>query len=77
MKKQNVVRALRDAEYRDSLSTEEQALLPAHPGGAIELSDDDLANLAGGSHCCQCSHVVSVCVSYCESCWTGGTACCC
>ncbi|HEY7124228.1 MAG TPA: mersacidin/lichenicidin family type 2 lantibiotic [Ktedonobacterales bacterium] len=43
----DIVRAWKDAEYRQSLSAEEQALLPEHPAGAIELTDEDLDRLAG------------------------------
>jgi mersacidin/lichenicidin family type 2 lantibiotic len=44
----DIVRAWKDAEYRQSLSAEEQTLLPAHPAGAIELTDEDLPQVAGG-----------------------------
>jgi mersacidin/lichenicidin family type 2 lantibiotic len=43
----NIIRAWKDAEYRQSLSPAERALLPEHPAGLIELSDADL-NAAGG-----------------------------
>lgn len=43
-----VIRAWKDPEYRQSLSTEEQAQLPENPAGAIELSDDELEMAAGG-----------------------------
>lgn len=33
-----IVRAWKDEEYRTSLSLEEQAGLPSHPAGLIELS---------------------------------------
>jgi mersacidin/lichenicidin family type 2 lantibiotic len=38
----NVIRAWKDEEYRMSLSQAELALLPEHPSGLIELSDEDL-----------------------------------
>jgi len=44
----DVVRAWKDAEYRQSLSAGQRAALPAHPAGLIELSDDKLASAAGG-----------------------------
>jgi len=47
MSKGDIVRAWRDVEYRQSLSAEEQALLPEHPAGAIELADEDLPRVAG------------------------------
>ncbi len=48
MKKLDTVRALRDAEYRNSLSAEELALLPAHPAGTSSIDDDALKSVAGG-----------------------------
>jgi mersacidin/lichenicidin family type 2 lantibiotic len=45
----DIVRAWRDVEYRQSLSAQEQALLPAHPAGAIELADEELTQVAGGT----------------------------
>jgi mersacidin/lichenicidin family type 2 lantibiotic len=44
----DIVRAWKDAEHRQSLSSEEQALLPEHPAGAIELIDEELDQAAGG-----------------------------
>jgi mersacidin/lichenicidin family type 2 lantibiotic len=49
MSKVNIVRAWKDAEYRQALSEAERALLPQHPAGIVELSDDDLAYTAGGT----------------------------
>ena len=48
MKKLDTVRALRDAEYRNSLSAAELALLPAHPAGNSSIDDDALKSVAGG-----------------------------
>ena len=47
MSKGDIVRAWKDAEYRQSLSVEEQALLPEHPAGSIDLADDELDQVAG------------------------------
>ena len=47
MKKENIVRAWRDPEFRARLSEEEKAQLPSHPAGLLELSDEDLALLSG------------------------------
>jgi mersacidin/lichenicidin family type 2 lantibiotic len=44
----NIIRAWKDAEYRESLSAAERAMLPAHPAGLITLTDDDLDSIAGG-----------------------------
>jgi mersacidin/lichenicidin family type 2 lantibiotic len=45
---EKVIRAWKDEEYRASLSEAERALLPEHPAGLIEMSDEELATLAGG-----------------------------
>jgi mersacidin/lichenicidin family type 2 lantibiotic len=45
----DIVRAWKDAAYRESLSAEEQALLPASPAGEFELSDADLEVVNGAS----------------------------
>ena len=64
MSSKNIVRAWKDPAYRNSLSETERAALPANPAGAIELSDADLGQAAGGyftitAHCsrfsCDCS----------------------
>ncbi|MEM6796879.1 MAG: mersacidin/lichenicidin family type 2 lantibiotic [Acidobacteriota bacterium] len=48
MKKIDTVRALRDAEYRNSLTAEELAQLPAHPAGLSSVDDDALKSVTGG-----------------------------
>lgn len=49
MKNIDVIRAWKNEEYRRSLSQAEQALLPAHPAGLIELSGADLESVGGGT----------------------------
>jgi mersacidin/lichenicidin family type 2 lantibiotic len=44
----DTIRAWKDEEYRLSLSEAEQAQLPAHPAGLIELTDAQLDDAAGG-----------------------------
>ena len=44
-----IIRAWKDEEYRLSLSAEQQALLPDHPAGLIELADSDLETVVGGA----------------------------
>jgi len=44
----DVIRAWKDKDYRDGLSEEEKAQLPAHPAGLIELTDEDMSSMAGG-----------------------------
>jgi len=48
MSQQHIIRAWKDPEYRLSLNEAEQALLPPHPAGRIELTDADLDHVAGG-----------------------------
>jgi mersacidin/lichenicidin family type 2 lantibiotic len=44
----NIVRAWKDETYRQSLSVEEQAMLPASPAGEIELTEAQLEAVFGG-----------------------------
>ena len=48
MTTKNIIRAWRDAEFRNSLSESDRASLPAHPAGLIELSDAALNDVSGG-----------------------------
>jgi mersacidin/lichenicidin family type 2 lantibiotic len=43
----NIVRAWKDETYRQSLSAQEQAMLPANPAGEIELTDTELEAVYG------------------------------
>ena len=47
MKRENIIRAWKDAAYRASLSEAERAHLPENPAGLIELDDSALAGAAG------------------------------
>jgi mersacidin/lichenicidin family type 2 lantibiotic len=49
MNKNDVIRAWKDPFYRATLSGEAQALLPRHPAGITELSDDQLVVASGAS----------------------------
>lgn len=44
----NIIRALKDPEYRNSLSAEQRAQLPAHPAGIIDLTPAQLEAIHGG-----------------------------
>lgn len=48
MDPKKIERAMRDEEFRNSLSEEELSQLPGHPAGEIELTDDELDNVVGG-----------------------------
>ena len=56
MKKVDVVRAWRDAEYRKGLTEEQRAALPAHPAGVVDLDDDTLRSVTGGCGFTQCGN---------------------
>lgn len=57
----DVVRSWKDEDYRLSLSSAEQALLPDNPvGNVTELTDDQMENLAGGSGGFKFSYKVKV-----------------
>jgi mersacidin/lichenicidin family type 2 lantibiotic len=43
-----IIKAWKDETYRQSLSDAERALLPENPAGLLELTDKDLAKVAGG-----------------------------
>jgi mersacidin/lichenicidin family type 2 lantibiotic len=44
----DIIRAWKDAEYRNSLSEAERAALPPNPAGIVELPDDDMHIARGG-----------------------------
>lgn len=48
MSQQNIIRAWKDAEYRNSLSAAERAALPDNPAGLIDLTPEELGAVAGG-----------------------------
>ena len=48
MKKSDIIRALRDPEFRAGLSDADRALLPAHSSGLIELNENELSEALGG-----------------------------
>ncbi len=42
MKTNEIVRAWKDEDYRDTLTAEDRAELPAHPSGVIEFEQPEL-----------------------------------
>ncbi|WP_375773523.1 mersacidin/lichenicidin family type 2 lantibiotic [Archangium gephyra] len=50
MKKETIIRAWRDPEFRESLTSEERAALPECPAGQsiTDLDEGDLASAVGG-----------------------------
>src|SRR5258708_4045035 len=49
MNKQHIIRAWKDRAYRQSLSQEQQAILPEHPAGEIDLADGELYEVQGAT----------------------------
>ncbi len=45
----DIVRAWKDAQYRQSLSAEQQAMLPENPAGNFELTESELDAVSGGT----------------------------
>jgi mersacidin/lichenicidin family type 2 lantibiotic len=46
---QDIIRAWKDKQFRDSLSEEQRAQLPANPAGLVEIDDEQLVQVAGGA----------------------------
>jgi len=55
MSQKDIVRAWKDEEYRNSLSEAERAALPAHPAGLVEIRDEDIEGVAGGTVTTNCT----------------------
>ena len=49
MSHKHVIRAWKDAEYRNSLTAAQRAQLPEHPAGLIELTCEELTAVDGSS----------------------------
>jgi mersacidin/lichenicidin family type 2 lantibiotic len=54
MSPEEIIRAWTDEEFYLSLSDQQRALLPQNPAGMIELNDDELGDIAGGSFTFTC-----------------------
>jgi mersacidin/lichenicidin family type 2 lantibiotic len=48
MKNIDIARAMKDSEYRSTLTAEELALLPENAAGVVALGDADLLAVSGG-----------------------------
>ena len=59
----DVIRAWKDEDYYLSLREDQRQALPANPAALIEISDDDLRNVSGGSGSTNtdCSHPRTFC----------------
>ena len=49
MNNTDIVRAWKDADFRASLELDDLDHLPENPAGVVELSDQDLYSVAGGT----------------------------
>jgi mersacidin/lichenicidin family type 2 lantibiotic len=49
MNSREIVRSWKDEDYRLSLINKEQALAPENPAGLLELKDEDLVAVEGGT----------------------------
>lgn len=58
MKKQDVIRAWRDPEYYWSLSDEQRSQVPASSAGLVEVDDEDLNGVAGGTSWFSCQGTI-------------------
>jgi mersacidin/lichenicidin family type 2 lantibiotic len=56
MNPRDIVRAWKDATFRAGLSEAELAVLPANPAGLVEVNEDDLKNVAGGTYTTNCTY---------------------
>lgn len=45
----DLIRAWKDEEYRESLSPQQREMLASHPAGLIELNDEELGGVEGGT----------------------------
>ncbi len=46
--KVDIIRAWKDEEYRNSLTPEQLAQIPANPAGDVELDEAELDDVSGG-----------------------------
>jgi mersacidin/lichenicidin family type 2 lantibiotic len=49
MTSEQIVSSWKNEDYRLSLSVDEQALMPENPAGLIELTDEELLGIDGGT----------------------------
>jgi len=73
MSKPDIIRAWKDDEYRHSLSSEEQQLVPENPAGQIELTPEQLEDVEGGSTSWTITLTITVTVMFCQSWYNGGS----
>lgn len=50
MSSYDIIRAWKDEDYLESLSEEQRSQLPENPAGIVEMSDEDMESVGGGSY---------------------------
>jgi mersacidin/lichenicidin family type 2 lantibiotic len=55
MNPNHIIRAWKDSRFRAGLSAAELAGLPANPAGLVEVNEDDLKDVAGGTNTTICT----------------------
>lgn len=77
MNTEHIINAWRDEEYRESLDDEQRAALPESPVGPIDLSEDELEEVDGGSNTVVLTIATEILThasfQYCESIAHGGS----
>ena len=73
----DIIRAWKDEAYRQSLTSEQQALLPENPAGELELSESELETIHGanGGFFLNTFSVTACTQSAAGLCFTFGVAC--
>lgn len=69
MSPEQIIKAWKSTTFRKSLGAAARAALPANPAGLIELNDDELAVVGGGTK----NSCTTACPSYKGMCCTGAT----
>jgi mersacidin/lichenicidin family type 2 lantibiotic len=64
----DIIRAWKDAAYRNSLTAEQLASIPANPAGSIELSDTELGAVTGGRPKSDLTSMLQTCTAGTEDC---------
>ncbi|MDJ0570860.1 MAG: mersacidin/lichenicidin family type 2 lantibiotic [Pleurocapsa sp. MO_192.B19] len=49
MSQQDIIRAWKDKEFRNSLNEEQRSQLPENPAGILDMSDESLETIFGGA----------------------------
>lgn len=70
MSKLDIIRAWKDEEYCESLSTADRSGLPHNPAGIIELTEPDMAEVEGGTLTFPfgCDSYLTICNSHLTNC---------